>query len=161
MASIRAATVDDAARINDIFNYYVNSTATFVISPQTLDDRLVWLNARSQAHPVVVAEEDGVVVGWGSISAFRQRAAYSRTVEIGVYIHHDFHRRGIGRALVADLMERATTIGHHVIVAGCCSESVGSIKLLEACEFSRVAHFREVGYKFDRWLDVLFYQRVL
>jgi phosphinothricin acetyltransferase len=71
------------------------------------------------------------------------------------------HRRGIGRALLADLTARARALGHHTLVGGCCSESAAVIALLEASGFSRVAHFREVGRKFGRWLDVVFLQRLL
>ena len=92
---------------------------------------------------------------------FRARAAYSRTAEVGVYVHHDFHRRGIGRALIDDVVARGHDVGLHAIVGGCCSESVASIGLLESCGFRRVAHFREVGFKFERWLDVIFLERLL
>ena len=74
---------------------------------------------------------------------------------------HMRHRRGIGRALMADLVKRARGLQYHALVGGCCSESTAVIALLEALEFDRVAHFREVGRKFDRWLDVVFLERLL
>lgn len=160
--SIRPATPADAAVINDIQNYYVvSSTATFHTDPVSLADRSKWLECRLPAHPVIVAESEGAVVGWGSLEAFRARPAYRHTVEISVYVRRDTHRCGIGRAIVADLVARATALGHHTIVGGCCSETTSAIALLEATGFSRVAHFREVGWKFGRWLDVVFVQRVL
>ena len=159
---VRKARRDDCRAINDILNHYVaNSTATFLTEPQTLDERLAWLDGRDRAHPVVVAEAGTQVVGWASLSTFRARAAYSRTAEVGVYVHHDFHRRGIGRALIDDVVARGHDVGLHAIVGGCCSESVASIGLLESCGFRRVAHFREVGFKFERWLDVIFLERLL
>ena len=160
--SIRLADRGDAEAINAIQNYYVvHSTATFLTDPLTLEQRLAWLENRSQAHPVVVAEIDGSVVGWGSLEVFRSRPAYRHTAEFSIYVHQEWHRRGIGRAILADLVTRARALGHHALVGGCCSESTAVIALLEASGFSRVAHFREVGRKFDRWLDVVFLQRLL
>ncbi len=159
---IRDATSADAEGINAILNYYVeNSTATFITEPQTLEDRLSWLKAHGTSHPAVVAEEQGRVVAWGALSSFRARAAYKHTVELSVYVHHEFHRHGLGRAVVTELLFRARKAGHHVVVGGCCSESVASIALLEAFGFSRVGQFHQVGRKFGRWLDVVFYQLTL
>ncbi len=160
--SIRLATRADAEAINGIQNHYVvHSTATFLTEPLTLEQRLAWLEGRSPAHPVIIAQAAGAVVGWGSLEIFRPRPAYRHTTEFSLYVHHEWHRRGIGRALLAELVERARAIGHHTLVGGCCSESTAVIALLESSGFSRVAHFREVGRKFDRWLDVVFLQRIL
>ncbi|MBI3044472.1 MAG: N-acetyltransferase [Betaproteobacteria bacterium] len=160
--SIRLASRDDAGAINDIQNHYVvRSTATFLTEPLTLEQRLAWLDGRSPLHPVNVAQVGGAVVGWGSLEVFRARPAYRHTAELSVYIHPDWHRRGIGRAIVNELLARARALGHHALVGGCCSETTAAIALLEASGFSRVAHFREVGRKFDRWLDVVFLQRLL
>lgn len=160
--SIRLAAPADAEAINDIQNHYVvHSTATFLTEPFTLEQRLVWLDGRSPAHPVTVAQVDGSVVGWGALGEFRSRPAYRHTTGFSIYLHPDWHRRGIGRDLLADLIARARAIGHHAIVGGCCSESTAIIALLEASGFSRVAHFPEVGHKFGRWLDVVFLQRLL
>ena len=161
-ASVRLATPDDAGVINDIQNHYVaGSTATFHTETQTLDERLAWLERRSPVHPVIVAQVDGSVVGWGSLEVFRGRPAYRHTAELSVYVHQDCHRRGIGRAILADLLARARSLGHHTLVGGCCSETTAAIALLEASGFSRAGHFREVGRKFDRWLDVVFLQRLV
>ena len=131
--SIRLATRDDAGAINDIQNHYVvRSTATFLTEPLTLEQRLAWLDGRSQAHPVIVAQSAGAVVGWGSLEVFRPRPAYRHTAEFSLYVHHEWHRRGIGRTLLADLVARARAIGHHALVGGCCSESTAVIALLEA-----------------------------
>jgi phosphinothricin acetyltransferase len=159
---IRLATPGDCPAINDILNYYVeHSTATFITEPQTLAERRAWFNDRSEAHPVVVAELAAEIAGWAALSVFRPRAAYSRTVELGVYVRHDRHRRGIGGSLLDDLLARARAADHHVVVAGACSESAASIALLEGRGFVRVGHLHQVGYKFGRWLDVVFLQRVL
>jgi len=160
--SIRPATPADARTINDIQNHYVlSSTATFHIEPLTLEERLAWLTNRSSVHPVTVAEAGGVIVGWGALEVFRGRRAYSQTAEFSVYVDHEWQRRGVGRAIVLDLVERARNLQFHTLVGGCCSESAAVIALLENLGFERVACFREVGRKFDRWLDVVFLQRVL
>lgn len=160
--SIRLATAGDAAAINDIQNHYVvNSTATFHTEPLTLEERLAWLKNRSASHPVTVADIEGAVVGWGALEIFRSRPAYRHTAEFSVYSHHDWHRRGVGRAIMSDLMTRARALRYHALVGGCCSESTAVIALLESLGFERVAHFREVGRKFDRWLDVVFLERLL
>jgi phosphinothricin acetyltransferase len=159
---IRTATQADAPAINDILNHYVtHSTATFITQPVSLDERLKWLEGRPEAHPVVVAELSESVVGWGALGPFRTRAAYAQTVEVSVYIHQDYHRRGIGRAIMRELLSRARALGHHVIVGGCCSESIASIGLLESFGFSRAGQFLQVGRKFDRWLDVVFFELLL
>ena len=160
--SIRLAAREDAGVINDIQNHYVlHSTATFLTEPFTIAQRLAWLEGRAPAHPVAVAEADGRVVGWSALGEFRSRPAYRHTVEFSIYVHPGHHRRGIGRALLADLAERARAAGHHALVGGCCSESTAVLALLEREGYSRVAHFPEVGRKFDRWLDVVFMQKLL
>lgn len=160
--TIRLAARDDAPAINDIQNYYVvHSTATFLTEPLSLEQRTAWLEDRLPVHPVTVAQIDGGIVGWGALDFFRSRPAYRHTTEFSVYVHNDWHRRGIGRLIMSDLEKRARTLGHHALVGGCCSESTAVIAMLEKMGYSRAAHFREVGYKFERWLDVVFLQRLL
>ena len=101
------------------------------------------------------------MVGWGSLSTFRARAAYDRTVEDSVYVRHDLQRRGIGGRLLDDLIARATSLGHRVIVAGIDREQAGSIALHEQRGFVQAGLLHEVGFKFDRWLDMVFMERLL
>jgi L-amino acid N-acyltransferase YncA len=160
--AVRLAVPSDATAINDILNYYVvHTTATFITVPGTASERLVWLKERDAIHPVIVVEHDGSIAGWASLSAFRPRQAYRQTAEVGVYVRHDLQRRGIGRTLVSELIVRARALGHHVLVGGCCHESTASLALMESLGFTQVARFREVGRKFDRWLDVIFLQLIL
>jgi L-amino acid N-acyltransferase YncA len=160
---IRPATQADLPAINAIYNPYVlTSTCTFQEEPDTLGDRETWFAAHGERHPVIVVEEkDGVVVGWASLSPFRSRAAYRFAVESSVYIESGRHGQGIGKALMADLIGRARTLGHHTIVAGVSDDQCASIGLHESLGFERVAHFKEVGFKFGRWLDVAFLQLML
>jgi phosphinothricin acetyltransferase len=159
---IRPATGRDLAAINDIYNHYVlNSTCTYQEEPETLAAREQWLRAHDSAHPIVVLECHGQVVGWGSLSPYHSRCAYRRTVENSVYVHHEFHRRGIGSAILADLIARAQASDHHAIIAAIDGEQTGSVALHERFGFREVGHFKEVGLKFGRWLDVIYMELIL
>jgi L-amino acid N-acyltransferase len=159
---VRCATEADLPVVRKIYHHYVlTSTCTFQLEPETDTERLAWFQGRSDKHPVTVAEVDGEVVGWGSLSRWKERAAYDRSVEASVYVAADRHRRGIGRVLLLDLLDRARALGHHVVIGGACTEHPASIALQESVGFERVGCFREVGFKFGRWLDVLWLQKVL
>ena len=163
---IRPATADDLSAINDIYNHYVHSsTCTYQTDPSTSHERAEWFAAHGPRHPVTVAFDDsgggGGVVGWASISQFRSRSAYDRTVENAVYVRHDCHRRGIGSALLADSLERARAAGHHTVIAVVDAEQAGSIALHVRQGFVEAGRLREAGWKFGRWLDVVYLQRML
>lgn len=159
---IRCATPEDLPAINDIYNHYVlNSTCTYQEEPETMHDRRAWFAAHGPAHPVTVALEAGEIVGWGSLSPYHKRAAYRHTVENSVYVAHTHHRRGIGRWLLADLIDRARAIRHHTIIALIDGEQAGSVALHAKMGFGHVARFRELGFKFNRWLDVVYMQLML
>ncbi len=156
---IRTATVSDLPIINAIYNHYVPiSTCTYQYEPESEEARRDWFECHGVKHPIIVAEVENEVVGWGSLSPFRMREGYRHTVEASVYVRHNAHRKGIGRALLSDLIERARQLGHHILVGGASADQSGSIELQEKLGFERVAHFREIGYKFGEWLDVVFMQ---
>jgi phosphinothricin acetyltransferase len=159
---IRPATESDLPAIDEIYAWYIpRSTCTYDEQIPPPEARINWFGHRDQRHPVTVAEVDGEIVGWGSLSEFRDRSAYRFTCEDSVYVRHDMHGRGIGAALLADLIERARALGYHTIIAGCDGEQAASIALHQKFGFEQVAHFKRVGYKFDRWLDVVFMQLML
>ena len=159
---IRLATVADLDAVREIYNYYVErSTCTYMIERETAAQRLAWFQAHGPAHPVTVAESDGEVVGWASLSSWSSRCGYSRTAEASVYVRHDHHRRGVGRALLLDLIDRAKALGHHVIIGGASADQTASLELQYALGFERVAYFKETGYKFGKWLDVVYTQLIL
>ena len=167
---LRLATAADAPAIRDIYNHYVaGSTCTFQVEPVTLDERLAWLAAHGPAHPVIVAESAAAaggeavadVVGWASLSPWSERCGYGGTVEASVYVRHDHLRAGIGTALLADAIARARELGHHVVIGGASSDQTASLALQESFGFTAVAHFREVGFKFGRRLDVIYMQLIL
>lgn len=161
--TIRLAAVGDLEAIRDIYNYYVSrSTCTFQLEPDTEAERQEWFRKHSTAeYPATVAERAGEVVGWASLSAWNPRGAYARSVEASVYIRHDVHRMGVGRALLVDLIERARAAGHHTVIGGACTEQTASLALQVSLGFHQVACFREVGHKFGRWLDVAYLQLLL
>ena len=159
---LRPAGVADAEAIRTIYNLEVTtSTVTFDLVPRSLDDQRAWLEARSGAHAVVVAEVDGVVVGFGSLSPYRDRPAYSTTVEDSVYVDRASRGKGIGAALLAELVRLATAHGFHTVVARIVGHHEASIALHRAQGFDMVGTEREVGRKLGHWLDVVVMQRLL
>jgi phosphinothricin acetyltransferase len=159
---LRPATVADLGAINDIYNHYVlHSTCTYQELPETMDGRRLWFGHHGEAHPVIVAELAGQVVGWGSLSAYHPRSAYRRTVENSVYVHHQYQRRGIGSTLLKELISRARDLGHHVIIAGIDAEQPASVALHAAFHFQQVGCMKQIGFKFDRWLDVIYMELLL
>jgi L-amino acid N-acyltransferase len=160
--SIREAGPSDAAAIADIYNQAVlHTTATFDTVAQSADERLAWLSSHGPAHPVIVAEEDGVVLGWGSLSRYSARPAYARTAEMSTYVDEASRGRGVGGALAAALLERGTAAGLHVLLVRICTENEVSLAMYERLGFEHVGVLREVGEKFGRLLDVAVFQKVL
>ena len=129
--------------------------------PRTLEEQQAWLQDRSGALGVLVAEIDGQVVGFSSLSEYRPRAAYRTSVESSVYVNETMRGRGVGRRLLHDLVDLAKASGFHTMVARIAGDHEASIKLHEAVGFATVGTEREVGRKFGNWLDVLVMQRML
>ncbi len=165
--SLRLATPGDLFAINEIYNHYVlHSTCTYQLEPEPIAGRQRWFAEHSpEKYPVIVAEAGGQpggeVIGWGSLSRFHPRAGYDPTVEASVYVHAAHHRRGLGRAILADLIERARRAGFHSIIGGASADQTASIALQEALGFRRVGQLVEVGTKFGRRLDVVYLQLML
>ncbi len=149
--------------ISTIYNFHVlNSTCTYQLEPETLADRESWFAAHNpNRYPVIVAELAGEVVGWGSLSKFHPRAGYDITVEASVYIADGYHRRGLGRLILVDLIDRARTAGYHTLIGGASADQTASIALQESLGFVRVGLLKEVGQKFGRSLDVMYLQLML
>jgi phosphinothricin acetyltransferase len=161
--SVRPATLDDAEATRAIYNPEVlESTVTFDLVPRTLDQQVDWLRARSGAHVVLVAEDDAAeVVGFASLSPYKDRPAYSTTVEDSVYVRRDQRGSGVGRLLLAELVSVATSHGFHAMMARIVGDHEASIRLHRSLGFEVVGTEREVGRKFGRWLDVVVMQRLL
>lgn len=155
--SIRMAEEPDLGAINDIYNYYVpRSTCTYQEEPETMDARRRWFRRHGERHPITVALDKNQVVGWGSLTPYHERSAYRFTVENSVYVHHEHHRRGIGTLLLEDLIGRCRALGHRVIIAAIDADQAASVAMHAKFHFEKVGHFHKVGFKFARWLDVVY-----
>jgi phosphinothricin acetyltransferase len=160
--SIRSATEFDLAAINDIYNQYVlHSTCTYQEEPEPLEGRRRWFRCHGDKHPVIVAEAGSQMVGWGSLSAYHARCAFRHTVENSVYVHPQHLRHGIGSLLLQELIVRARSLGHRAIIAGIDAEQTASVALHSRFHFEKVGHFKRVGFKFGRWLDVIYMELIL
>ncbi len=162
MVRIRLAVERDADAIRTIYNRQVlESTATTDLAPRSLDEQRRWLSERSGAHAVMVAELDGEIVGFASLSPYRDRPAYRSTVEDSVYVVDAHQGKGVGRALLAELLVVAQRHGFHSVVARVVGDHAVSRQLHTSLGFELVGVEREVGRKFGRWLDVAVLQKLL
>jgi L-amino acid N-acyltransferase YncA len=160
---IRNATVDDLPGILEIYNHaIINTTAVYSEQPHTLDMRLAWYNDRiSNGFPVFVAEINGAVTGFSTFGHFRAWPCYRYTVEHSVYVHVDHRGNGLSKLLMQPLIDRAREMKRHVMIAGIDGENEVSYRLHQSFGFVEVAHFKEVGFKFGRWLDLKFMELIL
>src|SRR5215469_18531735 len=155
--NVRPAVESDLVAINDIYNHFVlHSTCTYQEEPEPLESRRQWFKHHGEKHPVIVAEANGQVAGWASLSAYHERSAYRYTVENSVYIHHQHHRCGFGSLLLQELIVRARSLGHRAIIAGIDADQAASVALHTKFHFEKVGHLKRVGLKFGRWLDVIY-----
>ena len=159
---IRLAAAGDAEAIRRIYNHEVeHTTHTFDLVPRTLEDQRAWLRDREGALGVVVAEIDGEVAGFASLSEYRPRAAYRTSVESSVYVDESARGRGLGQRLMQELVVVAEARGFHTMIARIAGGHEASIRLHQAVGFTTVGTEREVGRKFGGWLDVVVMQRML
>lgn len=158
---VRLARLDDAEAMRAIYNVEIAGVATFDLVERTLEDQQRWLGAHSGAHPAVVAVDDDVVVGFGSLSPFRDRPAYATTVEDSVYVDRHWQGRGVGKALLDELLQLGSDHGFHSVIARIVGDNEPSIRLHRSCGFDLVGVEREVGRKLGRWLDVVEMQVLL
>jgi L-amino acid N-acyltransferase YncA len=158
----RAARESDLEAILEIYNHaVVNTTATFDLAPRTLEKQTAWLAEHVPPYPAIVWEEDGRALGWGSISPYAPRPAYRFAGEVSVYVDQNARQRGIGEALLRELIVLGAAEGLHTLVGLICDENEASCRLAEKTGFRRTGVLEEVGYKFDRWLNVAVYQHGL
>lgn len=160
---IRDATADDLPGILEIYNHaIINTTAVYSEQPHTLDMRLAWFNDRlSNGFPVFVLEIDGKVAGFSTFGHFRAWQCYRYTVEHSVYVHIDHRGKGLSKLLLPPLIDRARKMKLHAMIAGIDGENEISQRLHRSFGFVEVAHFKEVGFKFGRWLDLKFMELIL
>ena len=162
MLTIREANIDDLPEMLAIYNDAIlHLTATFDLEEQTIEEREKWFNAHGGRNPLIVAEVDGHVAGYASLSPFRDKEAYKDTTEISIYISKDFRGLGLGRQLMEEILNLAARLNYHVIIAGITSGNDGSVRLHEKYGFEFIGRFKEVGNKFGEWQSVDFYQLIL
>ncbi|HTV52033.1 MAG TPA: GNAT family N-acetyltransferase [Steroidobacteraceae bacterium] len=160
---VRDATASDLPALLRIYNAVIaESTAVFSDDPVTLEERTRWWQARTaQGYPVLVARAADEVLGFASFGDFRSWPGYRYTVEHSVHVDGAQRGRGIGCALMRELLPRATALGKHMMVAGIDAANAGSIRFHERLGFERAGLLREVGFKFGRRLDLALLQRGL
>jgi L-amino acid N-acyltransferase YncA len=161
---VRDAQAHDAPEIAAIYAHYVRtSVATFATAPPSPQD---WLDRlaqqRAQGLPLLVGDEEGAVVGYAQLTPWRPRPAYRFTVEDSIYLHPDHTRRGHGSALLAALLSRGDAAGLRQVIAVIAEADDGaSVALHRRAGFTDAGRLRDVGYKFDRWIDTILMQRTL
>ena len=159
---VRDASEKDVNSINNIYNYEVlNGVATFDTEPKTYEERLEWLNHHSSKYPCIVVEKEGKTLAWGSLTQYSTRKAYEGTCEISIYVDKESRGMGLGKVIIAELLERAKNNGIHVILSRVAGENEASKTLHVNFGFELVGILKEVGYKFDRYIDVNFYQKLI
>ena len=159
---IRSATPSDALSICGIYNHYVEKTwVTFETEAVTVAEMTERIASALTVLPWLVWEEKGEVIGYAYASKWKGRAAYRYSVESTIYLRHDAGRRGIGSQLYAALIGELQKLGIHCVIGGIALPNAASQRLHEKFGFKKVAHFEQVGWKFDRWIDVGYWERIL
>ena len=156
---IRAARESDLLEILQIYNHaVVNTTATFDVAPRSVEAQEAWFLEHVPPHPAIVWEQEGRILGWASLSPYASRCAYRFAGEASVYVAADARRTGIGEGLLREIVRLGAENGLHTVVGLVTEENAASRALAEKVGFRWVGLLEEVGYKFDRWLNVAVYQ---
>lgn len=160
---IRHATIDDMPSVLEIVNYEIlNTTAIWDYDIRTLEAQIAILKEKQiKNFPFIVAEKEGIIVGFGTYGDFRFKIGYRFTVEHSVYVHKDFHGNGIGSLLLKELIALAKNQKLHTMIGVIDAENTGSIVFHEKMGFKKNGHLLETGYKFNKWLDSVFVQLML
>jgi L-amino acid N-acyltransferase len=163
MVQVREAVEDDLQELLSIYNDIIlHTTAVYDYEPHTLEMRKQWFETKKQqGFPVFIAEADGKILGFSSIGPFRAWAAYKYSVENSVYVAADMRGKGIGKLLIPPLIEATKQLGLHTIIASIDAANETSLRFHKSFGFFEVAHFKEVGWKFGRWLDLKFLQLIV
>jgi len=162
MTTIRPAACDDLQSITLIYNEAILSfEATIDAECKRESEQVSWWNDHDPRNPILVYEIDGAVVGWGALSPWARRCSSATTAEVSVYVKKAFRGRGIGRKLLRSLLDEGKRLGHHAILARITTANEVSIRLHESFGFQYAGTVSEVGKKFDQWLDVATYQKLI
>lgn len=160
--SVRRARPEDLPATVEIYNQaVVDTVATFDLEPVTVEGRRKWFAQFGDHDPLWVAEIDRRIVGFAYYLPYRAKPAYAATKELTVYVDRAHHRRGVGRRLLETLVEHARSAGVHTLLAVLAGDNPGSAALHRAFDFEPVGHLRQVGRKFDEWVDTHYWQKLL
>ena len=161
MAQIREAKESDLGRITEIYNQAIlTTTATFDTEPKTTEERKEWFQKHSEKYPLIVAELEGRVIGWASLTPWSDRCAYSDTAEISLYIDEAYRGKGIGKKLMSEIMEAGHRAKLHTVIARISEGNEVSVQMHKKAGFIIIGNMREVGRKFGKLLDVLLMQKI-
>lgn len=161
MLIIRPADTDDVNAITDIYNEAIlNTVASFDTKPKTMAEQKTWFDHHGSRRPVLVAQLDGTVIGWASLSDWSHHDAYADTVEISIYIKEGFRGKGMGRELMEAIIDEGKKAGLHTIIARITDGNAESIHLHESLGFKHIGVMREAGFKFGELLDVYLMQKI-
>lgn len=159
---IRKVELSDAEAICGIYNYYVvNTIVTFEETPVTVQAMAARIGRIVQRYPWLVYEEDRRVLGYTYASEWKERSAYRHTVETGTYVDFNYIGKGIGSRLKGELLQILKATSIHAALSGISLPNPASIALCEKFGFKKVAHLKEVGYKFDKWIDVAYWELIM
>lgn len=159
--SIRNAELDDALQIAEIYNYYVlNTHSNFEIDSVSPDEMRKRIEEISANYPYLVYIEEDKIIGYAYAAQYKTRAAYQNSVEISVYVKNGVRQKGIGTSLYAKLFEELRKTDFHAIIAGIALPNEASVRLHEKFGMEKVAHFKEVGFKLNRWIDVGYWELI-
>ncbi len=157
---IRCAKKEDLNAILAIYNdAIINTTAVYTYEPQIIDERIAWFETKQRNHePIFVFEENGSVLGFATFGSFRPWPAYQYTIEHSIYVDASARGKGIASQLLQHLIVEAKAKGYRTLVAGIDASNEASIKLHQKFNFKHAGTLTNVGYKFDYWLDLAFYE---
>jgi L-amino acid N-acyltransferase YncA len=159
--NIRKVELEDAAQIAEIYNYYIQNThQTFETEPLSADEMRARIAETISSYPYLVAEEDGEILGYAYAAQFKLRQAYAYSAEVSIYVRNAAKQRGLGTRLYEKLFDDLAETNVHAMVAGISLPNDASVKFHEKLGFTKVAHFRQIGYKLGRWIDVGYWELI-
>lgn len=159
--NIRKVELDDAAQIAEVYNYYIQNThQTFETEPLSADEMRERIQEIIEKYPYVVAEDEEGIWGYAYATQFKLRQAYAYSAEVSIYVKNAAKQKGIGTLLYEKLFDELAETNIHAMVAGISLPNDASVKFHEKLGFTKVAHFRQIGYKLGRWVDVGYWELI-
>lgn len=160
---IRESTNEDIKHINEITNFCIeNTTYNLNTKTKTLEETTIWFNSHNKSnYPIFSAIYNNNLIGWASLSRFRDLSGYNKTVEVSVYVNNNFYKKGIGKILLETLERKAVKIGYHVLISIVTLKNEPSIFLHRKCGFEIKGTMKEIAFKNNEYLDVVFMTKIL